>query len=112
MDLNYKKTDKAWENHLAGVVISTDMGERFAHLNPNRTPDTPAGEAPTAATAEAPKSETKEKTAKKDDAVVPVVAAAPAEENLQVDEDLFGGEDFDDIDEQLGDLALEEAGMA
>lgn len=112
VDLNYKKTDKAWENHLAGVVISTDMGERFAHLNPNRTPDTPAGDAPAAATAEAPKSETKEKTAKKDDAVVPVVAAAPAEENLQVDEDLFGGEDFDDIDEQLGDLALEEAGMA
>jgi len=31
---------------------------------------------------------------------------------VEVDEDLFGGEDLGDIDEQLGDLALEEAGMS
>ena len=35
------------------------------------------------------------------------------ENNVEIDEDLFGGEcDLDDLDEQLGDLALEEAGMS
>lgn len=45
--------------------------------------------------------ETKETAEKKPDA------------NVEIDEDLFGGEcDLDDLDEQLGDLALEEAGMS
>ena len=37
-----------------------------------------------------------------------------AKAKVEVDEDLFGDEDIDlgDIDEQLGDLALEEAGMS
>lgn len=37
-----------------------------------------------------------------------------AKENVEVDEDLFGDDDIDigDIDEQLGDLAIEEAGMS
>ena len=35
-------------------------------------------------------------------------AAKPA---LEVDEDLFGDDDLEDIDAELGDMALEDAGM-
>ena len=39
-------------------------------------------------------------------------AAATPEANVQVDEDLFGDDDLDDIAAELGDMALEDAGMA
>lgn len=37
--------------------------------------------------------------------------ASAAKPNLEVDEDLFGDDDLDDIDAELGDMALEDAGM-
>ena len=39
-------------------------------------------------------------------------AATTPEANVEVDEDLFGDDDLDDIDAELGDMALEDAGMA
>ena len=41
-----------------------------------------------------------------------VLGDEKAAENVKVDEDLFGDDDLDDIDAELGDMALEEAGMA
>ena len=41
-----------------------------------------------------------------------VLGDEKATENVKVDEDLFGDDDLDDIDAELGDMALEEAGMA
>jgi hypothetical protein len=37
--------------------------------------------------------------------------ASAAKPNLEVDEDLFGDDDLDDIDAEVGDMALEDAGM-
>merc|ERR1711935_757321 len=42
----------------------------------------------------------------------PEAKATPAPEaNVEVDEDLFGDDDLDDIDAELGDMALNDAGM-
>ena len=38
-------------------------------------------------------------------------ATDTAKTNVEVDEDLFGDDDLDDIDAELGDMALEDAGM-
>jgi len=38
-------------------------------------------------------------------------ATSAAKPDLEVDEDLFGDDDLDDIDAELGDMALEDAGM-
>ena len=38
-------------------------------------------------------------------------SAEVAKPALEVDEDLFGDDDLDDIDAELGDMALEDAGM-
>ena len=37
--------------------------------------------------------------------------ASVAKPALEVDEDLFGDDDLEDIDAELGDMALEDAGM-
>ena len=37
--------------------------------------------------------------------------ATATKPNVEVDEDLFGDDDLDDIDAELGDMALEDAGM-
>ena len=37
--------------------------------------------------------------------------ASATKPNVEVDEDLFGDDDLDDIDAELGDMALEDAGM-
>jgi len=38
-------------------------------------------------------------------------ASTEVDENIEVDEDLFGDDDLGDIDAELGDMALDEAGM-
>ena len=45
------------------------------------------------------------------DATKTADASANAKPALEVDEDLFGDDDLDDIDAELGDMALEDAGM-
>ena len=59
---------------------------RFDHLNTGKTSNPPPADASGANVSE-------------------------KEENVEVDEDLFGGDDLDDIDAELGDMALEDAGM-
>ena len=87
-----------------GAIPSTVAENRFDYLDASalkvaedaaKAGEAEGGEGDKAATSEATKA---------GDAS----AAKPA---LEVDEDLFGDDDLEDIDAELGDMALEDAGM-
>ena len=52
-----------------------------------------------------------DKAATTDASATKATDASAAKPNVEVDEDLFGDDDLDDIDAELGDMALEDAGM-
>ena len=53
----------------------------------------------------------KASTATTDASATKATDASATKPNVEVDEDLFGDDDLDDIDAELGDMALEDAGM-
>lgn len=108
VDLSYNKGATLSSG---AIPTETSYSERFDTVP---TVTVPVPEPAAAAVPEPVKPKKSEKSKKSNGKPAPVIEAAVIDASVEVDEDLFGDEDFDidDLDEQLGDIAIEEAGMS
>ena len=111
VDLSYNKGATLSSG---AIPTETSYSERFDAVPTVPVPAVPVPEPAAAAVPEPVKPKKSEKSKKSNGKPAPVIEAAVIDASVEVDEDLFGDEDFDidDLDEQLGDIAIEEAGMS